>query len=56
MMIKSIDDGLYTENTRVLGVFRYIPLLKHPRTPTKLTYKVGTLRYYYYYKLTYYRC
>jgi len=45
MMIENTDRGLYIENTRVFGVFRYISPLKRPRAPIKLTYKVRTFRY-----------
>ena len=45
MIIKSIDSGLYSANTRVFGVFRYISPLKRPRAPIKLTYKVRTFNY-----------
>jgi hypothetical protein len=40
MLIENTDRGLYIENTRVFGVFRYISSLKRPRAPFKLTYKV----------------
>jgi len=39
-MIKSIDRGLYGENTRVFALFSHISPLKSPRAPIKLTYKV----------------
>ena len=43
MMIKNIDRGLYTANTRAFSVFKYISAYKRPRTPIKLTYKVEFL-------------
>ncbi len=40
MMIKTIDRGVYGENTRVFALFSHISPLKSPRSPIKLTYKV----------------